>query len=101
MDGKRSMDDIWKRLTSELADTTPSQEDVINLLGQLHASDLIQCDVNPDVVELLERRTQQHRRKFLSRYLNPLALRFPLWDPERFLERFSQTFKPFNSCSIT
>lgn len=97
MDGKRTLDEVWKRLTAELADTTPSQEEVINLLGQLHAADLIQCDVDQDVMELLERREQQLRRKYLSRFLNPLALRFPLWDPEQFLQRFTRRLKFLNS----
>lgn len=94
MDGRRDMDAVWQRLTEELAEDTPSQEDIINLLGQLHAADLIQFDVNPDVAELLERHGKQKRRKYLGRYLNPLALRFPLWDPDRFLDRTAALFKP-------
>jgi putative peptide zinc metalloprotease protein len=97
LDGTRTMEAVWKRLTAELVDTTPSQDEIINLLGQLHASDLIQCDIDPDVVELLDRRTHQQRRKFLSQYLNPLALRFPLWDPEQFLARLARRIRFLNS----
>lgn len=85
MDGKRDMARVWERLTAELGEDTPEQEEVIRLLGQLHNADLIQCDVNPDVAELLERRGKQERKKFVSRFLNPMSLRFPLVDPERFL----------------
>ena len=86
MDGKRDMNQVWVRLTAELAEDTPDQEEVIRLLGQLHGADLIQCDVTPDVAELFERRGKQERKKFVSRYLNPMSLRFPLVDPDRFLE---------------
>lgn len=86
MDGKRDMAQVWRRLTEELVEDTPDQEEVIRLLGQLHGADLIQCDVTPDVVELLERRGKQERKKLMSRYLNPMSLRFPLVDPDRFLE---------------
>lgn len=96
MDGRRDMDAVWQRLTRELAEDTPSQEDVINLLGQLYAADLVQFDVNPDVAELLERHGKQKRRKYLGRYLNPLALRFPLWDPDRFLGRSMGLLKPIS-----
>ncbi|MEW5768744.1 MAG: PqqD family peptide modification chaperone [Pseudomonadota bacterium] len=85
MDGKRDMRQVWQRLTDELQEDTPDQEEVIRLLGQLHAADLIQCDVTPDVAELLERRGKQERKKLISRYLNPMSLRFPLVDPDRFL----------------
>jgi putative peptide zinc metalloprotease protein len=86
MDGKRDMNQVWARLTAELAEDTPDQEEVIRLLGQLHGADLIQCDVTPDVAELLERRGKQERKKLMSRYMNPMSLRFPLVDPDRFLE---------------
>lgn len=87
LDGRRDMDTVWARLTEQLADDTPAQDEVVSLLGQLHAADLIQCDVNPDVAELFERRAKQRRRQFMSRYLNPIALRFPLWDPDAFIGR--------------
>ncbi len=86
MDGKRDMNQVWARLTAELVEDSPDQEEVIHLLGQLHSADLIQCDVTPDVAELFERRGKQERKKFVSRYLNPMSLRFPLVDPDRFLE---------------
>lgn len=94
MDGKRTMAAIWKRLTDQLADDTPAQEEVIKLLGQLHGSDLVQCDVDPDVAELFERRTKEKRKKFLSRFMNPISLRFPLWDPDRVLVKVVAWMRP-------
>lgn len=93
-DGNRDMDRVWRRLTAMLADDTPAQEDVIKLLGQLHSADLIQCDVDPDVAELFERRGKEKRRKFMSRFLNPIALRFPLWDPDRLLVKLVRWLRP-------
>lgn len=85
LDGRRSMDEAWRRLTDHLEEDTPAQDEVINLLGQLYAADLIQCDVNPDVAELFERRRKEEKRKLAGRYLNPMSLRFPLVDPDAFL----------------
>lgn len=96
MDGQRDMASVWKRLTDQLADDTPAQEEVIKLLGQLHGSDLIQCDVDPDVAELFERRTKEKRRKFVSRFMNPISLRFPLWDPDRVLVRLVRWLRPLS-----
>ena len=100
MDGKRDMAAVWKRLTDLLADDTPAQEDVIKLLGQLHSTDLIQCDVDPDVAELFERRNKQERRKLMSRYLNPISLRFPLWDPDRTLSRMVRWLRPLAGMGV-
>lgn len=85
LDGRRSLDEAWRRLTDHLEEDTPAQDEVINLLGQLYAADLIQCDVNPDVAELFERRRKEEKRKLAGRYLNPMSLRFPLVDPDVFL----------------
>lgn len=85
MDGQRDMNQVWQRLTSELAEDTPGQDEIISLLGQLYGADLIQFDVNPDVAELFERRKKHARQQLLGRYLNPMSLRFPLVDPDTFL----------------
>lgn len=85
MDGQRDMNAIWQRLTSELAEDTPGQDEIISLLGQLYSADLIQFDVNPDVAELFERRRKFKRQQLMSRYLNPMSLRFQLVDPDVFL----------------
>src|SRR5262245_57103556 len=61
---------------------------MIGLLGQLHSVDVLQTEVVPDVVEILRRAKQVKKRDWMQRYLSPLALRIPLVDPDRFLERW-------------
>jgi putative peptide zinc metalloprotease protein len=85
LDGRRDLEAIWDRLAAEPADDLPSQDEIVQLLGQLHGADLIRCDVTPDLAELLERRGREVRRKWLGRFANPVALRFPLLDPDRLL----------------
>ena len=87
MDGKRSMDKVWQTATEELGDHAPGQQEVITLLSQLHAADLLQCDVSPDIAELFERYARRHKQTSRSNLRNPFSLRFPLWDPDRFLAR--------------
>lgn len=86
MDGKRTIDVLWGTLAERLGDAAPSQDDVIQLLRRLHAADVLQAGVPPDVVEVVERKRQQTRSIWMRNLLNPVALRFPLWDPDRFLE---------------
>lgn len=91
MDGQRSMDDIWEALCADLNDETPAQSDVLRLLSTLHAADLVQMDVTPDVAELLKRRGKQVRNKWFARLGNPLGLRIPLVDPDRLLAHMTRT----------
>jgi putative peptide zinc metalloprotease protein len=94
MDGERSVQQIWDAVSTQLGDGAPTQEEVIRLLGQLHAADALLCDVPPDSLEVF-RRYQQHERMLWKRRLwTPLALRFPLFDPDRFLQRTMRWVDP-------
>jgi putative peptide zinc metalloprotease protein len=85
MDGERSVEELWQELVATLGDDAPSQTSVVNLLAQLHGADLLQTNVAADPVEMLQRRGKQVRRRLMGRAGNPLALKIPLWDPDRFL----------------
>lgn len=87
LDGQRTLQAVWDRLTASLDDHTPSQDELVHLFGQLYAADLIQCDVTPDVAELFERGGRQRRSRWLQRFANPVSLRFPLVDPDTLLTR--------------
>jgi putative peptide zinc metalloprotease protein len=95
MDGARTVDELWKELVEQLGDDAPTQSSVVNLLSQLHAADLLQTDVAADAAELVQRRGKQQRRKLIGRAGNPLAIKFPLWDPDRFLLRTLPFVAPF------
>lgn len=94
MDGQRTVDAIWQAAGARLEDEAPTQDDVIQLLTQLHAADVLQCDVPPDVTELLLRYAHQRRRTWQRRLLNPLMLRLSLCDPERLLQRLRPWVQP-------
>lgn len=97
MDGQRSVQEIWDLSSSRHGDHAPTQPEVVQLLSQLHAADVLQCDIPPDTAELLERYEKQRRRKWQRRLLNFFAWQFPLFDPERFLQQFAPLVRPFFS----
>lgn len=94
MDGRRTMDEIWSAALEQLGDDAPSQDEVIRLLSQLHAADLLHCEVNPDSAELFERFGKQQRQRKGGRWKNPFSIRIPLWDPDRFLTRTLPWVRP-------
>ena len=87
MDGERTVQELWDNFNEQEGDEAPTQDEVIRLLGQLHAADVLICDVTPDSRELLRRYRRSERMKWKQRIWTPLAVRFPLLDPDRFLER--------------
>ena len=87
MNGERTVQELWDALNEQEGDAAPTQDEVIRLLGQLHAADILICDVTPDSRELLRRYRRSVRMKWKQRIWTPLAVRFPLLDPDRFLTR--------------
>lgn len=97
LDGACSVDAAWQRAITELGDMAPSQEEVIQLLSQLHGADLLISDATPESDELLERRSKQNRPKWIAGLLNPLSVRIPLWDPDAFLGQTVRFIAPMFS----
>jgi putative peptide zinc metalloprotease protein len=95
MDGSLTIDELWALAAQELGDNAPTQDEVLQLVSQLHGSDLLICDTLPDAAELFERHAKQERSKILQFLLNPLSPRIPLWDPDRFLEHTLPWVRPF------
>lgn len=87
MDGQRTVQDLWRLAQQQLGDDAPTQDDVIQLLGQLHGADLLMTDVPPDALELFDRGQKEKKAKRRRSWANPMAIRIPLWDPGRFLDR--------------
>jgi putative peptide zinc metalloprotease protein len=85
MDGRRPLEDLWRIACDRFPDEPPTQSEVIRLLAQLHSADLIAGDLPPDIAEMGRRHHDQERKSMLARLRNPLALRLPLFDPDRFL----------------
>ncbi len=96
LDGRRSVRDIWEAVCSRLKDDErqPTQDETIRLLAQLHHADLLHGETPPDMAEFSQRAERQQRRELLMRVRNPLGLRIPLIDPERFLDLTLPLLRP-------
>jgi putative peptide zinc metalloprotease protein len=87
MNGQRTVQQLWEMTNRQLGEEAPTQDEIIRLLGQLHGADLLQSDATPDVAELFERGEKQERTMRRRSYLNPMAIRLHLWDPDAFLNK--------------
>ena len=94
MDGRRTVQQIWDTALSRLGDDAVSQDEVIQLLSQLHSADVLQCDVPPDTAEMFRRHERQTRQVRTRKILSVFAWQIPLFDPERLLERFIPWVRP-------
>jgi putative peptide zinc metalloprotease protein len=95
MNGQRTVQDIWELSSTKLGDDAPTQPEVVQLLSQLHAADVLQCDIPPDIAELLHRHERTQQKKWQRRLMSIFSWQFPLFDPERLLETFVSLVRPF------
>ena len=97
LDGRRTLREAWEMVGRRHGAAQPSQEETILLLAQLHRADLLVGELPPDISEIARRGGRQQRHAWLMRLRNPLALRLPLLDPDRFLERTLKFVRPLLS----
>ena len=94
MDGRRTVDQLWSIANRHLGEEAPTQDEMIQLLGKLHAADLLQSNVTPDTAEIFQRGEKEARARRRRSWANPMALRLPLWDPDTFLNRSAALARP-------
>jgi putative peptide zinc metalloprotease protein len=88
LDGRRTVEEAWDLVGGQLADDAPTQPEVIHVLSQLYAANLLETNITPDAMVLLRRHKKLVQQKMQNRLMNVLFPRLRLWDPDRFLCRW-------------
>jgi putative peptide zinc metalloprotease protein len=94
MDGRRTVQELWDLACERLGDAAPTQGELILLLSQLHAADVLQTERTPDASEIFERGRRHRLQRARSQLLSVLSWRIPLIDPERALQRVMPMLRP-------
>ena len=97
MDGQRTVSEIWENCGQYSQEVTPTQDELIRLLGLLHEADLVQSDILPSTQEMVDQYRGAHASTWKQRASNPFSMRFPLFNPERLLDRWVHLSKPLFS----
>jgi putative peptide zinc metalloprotease protein len=83
----RTVEEVWKECLELFPDQAPGQEQVIQLLSQLYQANLLQYANASDSAQLFGRFERVKQREIRSRWLNIMFMRFPLFDPDDFLNK--------------
>ena len=97
MDGVLTVETLWEKASERYGNDAPTQEDMVLILGQLHAADILLCDVPPDTAELFRRQKEHEGGEWRKKIHSPTFLRIPLFDPEKFFSRTAEFVRPFFS----
>lgn len=83
----QTVGDVWQAMLDADPEWALSQEEVVQLLGQLNMSNLLQFD-QPEVADSIFQRYRKRRLRETRAYLMGfVALRIPLYDPDRLLQK--------------
>ena len=89
LNADRTVEEVWIACMEEFSQTAPGQSDVVMLLGQLYSMNLLETDVSPDTRQIFSRYALSRRKELQSQLMNIMFIKLPLFDPEKFLTRFS------------
>ncbi|MCW5623608.1 MAG: HlyD family efflux transporter periplasmic adaptor subunit [Burkholderiales bacterium] len=84
-DGRLTVEQIWNELIATMPDAAPTQDEVVQLLIQLHGRGVLQFDVAPDV-EAIFRQREIKRSRTRRRGVNPMGFRIALGNPSRIID---------------
>src|SRR5947209_7435435 len=88
LDGSRTVGEAWDLVGGVLADDAPTQPEVVQILSQLHAANLLEANITADAGVLLRRHKQMMKKRLQGRLMNIMFPRIPLWDLDKFLVRW-------------
>lgn len=86
-DGDRTLEEIWQQLAVIFGQQTISQAQIVNLVAQLLAIEALRTEIPVAATTMLKRDWNARRISWRQKLMNPLALRFCLFDPDQFLNR--------------
>ena len=96
-DGKRTADEVWRLALDRFGDEAPTQDEIIGLLWQLYAANLLRIDLPPDAEPLLARKRKRRLQHWSGQAMSILFLRIPLFNPDRLLTWLLPIFRPLLS----
>ncbi len=86
LDGQRSLDEVRDELQQEFPTVPFTLRSVQQLIQDLHQKSLLLSERPGRGVALVHQRTERKWKEFWNVVRNPLYIRLPGWDPERFLQ---------------
>ncbi|EPJ43997.1 MAG: hypothetical protein OFPI_40940 [Osedax symbiont Rs2] len=94
---EQSVGQIWQTCLELDPQSTPGQEEVIQLLTQLHQNNLLHYDSSTDNAVLYQRQEKLRRKQMRAKLMGFMFMRIPLFDPDKFIRFILPALKPFFS----
>ncbi len=87
LDGEHTVDEIYQSISNTLGEDALTRTDILGILTQLFHLNVLLSGLPADVEQLFKNSELDKNNNRIKRFLNPLAIRFPLIDPDKFLNK--------------
>jgi putative peptide zinc metalloprotease protein len=94
LDGKRTVEEVWDVSLGNHGDAAPTQQEVIELLGQMYSSNLLAIDAAPETEQLLSRGRERTKRRIAQQAIGLMYFRLRLFNPDRYLSFLEPMLRP-------
>lgn len=94
LDGTRTVEEAWKLSLTKFGDSAPTQNEVIQLIGQLYNSNLLSVDTTPETEQLLRRGRDRVKKKAAAQAVGIMYFKIRLINPDRILTALEPFFRP-------
>ncbi|MDB2705816.1 M50 family metallopeptidase, partial [Pseudomonadota bacterium] len=99
LNNKQSIQTVWQESLDHRPDDTPGQEEVIQLLTQLHHNNLLCYNSGSDSGQLFKRQDRQKKQALKAKLISFMYIRIPLLDPDNFIKKLLPFVGPlFSKC---
>lgn len=83
---KKNVEQIWLEYLEAYPNIAPSQDEVVNLLSQLHSNSLLYFKNRADSENMFKKATEKKHKELKSKIASFLFIKIPLWNPSDWLE---------------
>ncbi len=94
LDGRRTVEEVWQLGLSRHGDDALTQNEVIQLLSQLHGSNLLSADTAPETEQLLRRGRERIQKKAMQQAIGLMYFKVKLFNPDHILTWLEPIFRP-------
>jgi putative peptide zinc metalloprotease protein len=83
---KSSIEEIWEGYLEKYPLVTPTQDELVKLLSQLHLNNLLFFENRVQSTLVFERYNEQKKKMLRSKIMSFLFIKVPIFNPNRFLD---------------
>jgi putative peptide zinc metalloprotease protein len=94
LDGSRDVESAWKASLQKFGDAAPTQNELIQLIGQLYTQNLLSIDTTPETEQLLRRGRDRLKRKAAAQAIGIMYLKVKAFNPDRLLTAAEPVLRP-------